>query len=62
MIHGMADAPDPAPRANPALAVDCDICGGWGTVITYRGSHELCPACQPHGDQSYSDSSATRAE
>ncbi|MGI5413907.1 DUF6207 family protein [Streptomyces chartreusis] len=42
----------PVPHADPALARDCSVCLGWGSVITGRGSYELCPECQsgPDGD------------
>lgn len=35
----------PAPRANIALARDCNECRGWGSVVN-DGRHELCPVCQ----------------
>ncbi|GAA3810128.1 hypothetical protein [Streptomyces chiangmaiensis] len=50
MIHGATPAPDPAPRADTALAVDCAMCNGWGSVVTSQGQHELCPSCQPEAD------------
>jgi hypothetical protein len=34
------------PQADPVLARDCDVCRGWGTVITTQGHHEVCPQCQ----------------
>lgn len=36
----------PVPYADPILARSCSVCRGWGTVITDRGSYELCPECQ----------------
>ena len=46
MAHEAAPAHEPAPRANPALARDCEVCHGWGTVVTAQGLHELCRNCQ----------------
>jgi len=46
MAHGAHTAPQPVPRANPVRARDCEVCLGWGTVITDEGRHELCLACQ----------------
>ncbi|MET8784341.1 MULTISPECIES: hypothetical protein [unclassified Streptomyces] len=46
MIHGATPAPDPTPRADTALAADCAMCNGWGSVVTSQGLHELCPICQ----------------
>jgi hypothetical protein len=46
MAHAAHAAPRPLPRANPVLARGCEMCLGWGTVITDEGQHELCPACQ----------------
>lgn len=46
----MARRADPGPervlRANPVLARGCEVCRGWGTVVTDEGWIELCPACQ----------------
>ncbi|MFJ5530333.1 hypothetical protein [Streptomyces sp. NPDC093261] len=47
MTHGAAHALDPALHADPALAVGCSVCNGWGSVIDPEGHHALCPACQP---------------
>ncbi|MFJ5215715.1 hypothetical protein ACIP98_13435 [Streptomyces sp. NPDC088354] len=47
----MTDGASPAPHADPALARDCTYCRGWGTIITDLGRHELCPHCQPVGEQ-----------
>lgn len=46
MTHGTMAAPEANPRANAALAADCEVCNGWGTLITSQGRHELCQACQ----------------
>jgi hypothetical protein len=46
MAHRATAAHEPAPRADLALARDCEVCGGWGTVVTAQGRHSLCPACQ----------------
>lgn len=46
MPRGADPAAEPAPRADPILARGCDACFEWGTVITDKGLHELCPACQ----------------
>lgn len=47
MAHGAhPDSRATFPRADIALARDCEECRGWGTVITTEGHHELCPACQ----------------
>jgi hypothetical protein len=51
MTHGAEGAPRPAPRANLVSARGCEVCRGWGTVITSEGLHEPCAACQtdvPH--------------
>ncbi len=58
MTYGAKAAPDPNPRANAALAVGCEICNGWGTVITTFGRHELCTTCQPHADREDHDTSS----
>ncbi len=57
MSYGASAAPDPIPRANAALAVGCDQCNGWGTVITSQGRHRLCLTCQSRVDQESRDSS-----
>lgn len=49
MAHRATAAREPAPRPDLALARDCEVCGGWGTVVTAQGRHLLCPACQPPG-------------
>jgi hypothetical protein len=56
MAHGADCAPSaqrPAPsagrRADLARAVGCEVCQGWGTVVTDEGRHELCRACQTGG-------------
>jgi len=41
MAPGAIPAPDPIPRANAALAADCDNCNGWGSLITHHGRHDL---------------------
>ncbi|MFF0134544.1 hypothetical protein ACFYTG_54770 [Streptomyces mirabilis] len=46
MTYGAMAAPDSNPRANTALAAGCELCYGWGSVITFQGRHELCQACQ----------------
>ncbi|MER6467346.1 hypothetical protein [Streptomyces collinus] len=47
MTYGTMTAPEPNPRADAALAAGCEVCNGWGSVITSHGRHELCRACQP---------------
>lgn len=49
MAHGADHAPSTAPRADLARAAGCEVCLGWGTVVTDDGRHELCPACQTGG-------------
>jgi len=49
MTYGATTAPESNPRANAALAVGCEICNGWGSVIS-QGRHELCFTCQPDAD------------
>lgn len=49
MTYGATPAPRPNPRADAALAVGCEMCNGWGSVIT-QGRHELCVTCQPDAD------------
>ncbi|MCC5477634.1 hypothetical protein [Streptomyces barringtoniae] len=34
------------PRPDLSLAHDCEVCLGWGTVVTRDGDHELCHMCQ----------------
>ncbi|PZT70432.1 hypothetical protein DN402_09325 [Streptomyces sp. SW4] len=48
MAHG-DHASSTAPRADLARAAGCEVCRGWGTVVTDEGRHELCPACQSAG-------------
>lgn len=50
MIDG-AEAPCPNPRADAVSALGCEVCNGWGSVITHWGRHELCFTCQPHADR-----------
>lgn len=49
MVHGADHASSTAPRADLARAAGCEVCRGWGTVVTDEGRHELCPACQTGG-------------
>lgn len=56
MTHGANAAPDTNPRADAASALGCEVCNGWGSVIT-RGRHELCSTCQPHADREDDDTS-----
>ncbi|WP_432173072.1 hypothetical protein [Streptomyces sp. Tue6028] len=49
MPSGADRAPSTVPRADLARAADCEVCRGWGTVVTDDGRHELCPACQTGG-------------
>lgn len=46
MARSGESASRPVPQADPVLARGCDVCRGWGTVITTQGHHELCPQCQ----------------
>lgn len=46
MSYGAGGAARAAPRPDVPLARDCEVCLGWGTVVTDQGRHELCPACQ----------------
>jgi hypothetical protein len=55
MAYGADAAPEPAPRADPLLARGCEVCLGWGTVITDAGLHELCPGCQTDVRQAESE-------
>ncbi len=62
MHYGATTAPDSHPRANARLAASCEICNGWGSVIS-QGRHELCLTCQPTADREDRDSvHASRAE
>jgi hypothetical protein len=54
MIDG-AKAPCSNPRADATSALGCEVCNGWGSVITYWGRHELCFTCQPHVDRGEDD-------
>jgi hypothetical protein len=54
MAHGADHAPSTAPRADLARAAGCEVCRGWGTVVTDDGRHELCPACQTDGSSAES--------
>ncbi|KOV65474.1 hypothetical protein [Streptomyces sp. MMG1121] len=47
MAHGAHRSPLLPPRPDLGLAHDCEVCLGWGTVVTREGDHELCRACQP---------------
>ena len=57
MIHGANAAPDTNPRADAASALGCEVCNGWGSVITHGGRHELCSTCQPHAAREDDDTS-----
>ncbi|MEV8561608.1 hypothetical protein ACIBJF_52880 [Streptomyces sp. NPDC050743] len=57
MTYGTMAAPESNPRANAALAADCEVCNGWGSVITFQGRHELCQACQSPTEHESHDSS-----
>ena len=46
MAHEANTTPEPAPHADLAMARDCDVCYGWGTVVTEQGCHVLCLTCQ----------------
>ncbi|MFB7510121.1 hypothetical protein [Streptomyces broussonetiae] len=54
MAHGAQRSPLLPPRPDLDLARECEVCLGWGTVVTRDGDHELCHACQPAsgGDES----------
>ncbi|MER6571328.1 hypothetical protein ABT288_35380 [Streptomyces sp. NPDC001093] len=39
------------PRPDLNLARDCEVCLGWGTVVTREGDHELCHMCQGVPDE-----------
>ncbi|MFJ1536839.1 hypothetical protein ACIOFV_52795 [Streptomyces mirabilis] len=49
MAHGAAPAPGTVPRADLARAAGCEVCQGWGMVVTDDWRHELCPGCQTSG-------------
>ncbi|UXY32164.1 hypothetical protein [Streptomyces sp. HUAS TT20] len=57
MTYTTTAAPESNPRANVALAVGCELCNGWGSVITFQGRHELCQACQSPTERECHDSS-----
>ncbi|MET8454259.1 hypothetical protein [Streptomyces sp. NPDC005209] len=57
MTYGTMAAPESNTRANAALAADCEVCNGWGSVITFQGRHELCQACQSPTEHESHDSS-----
>ncbi|MFE2099471.1 MULTISPECIES: hypothetical protein [unclassified Streptomyces] len=57
MTYGTTAAPESNPHANAALAADCEVCNGWGSVITSQGRHELCQACQSPTERECPDSS-----
>lgn len=62
MTHGATAAPPPNPRADAALAFACEICNGWGSVIS-QGRHELCFICQPDaGEEALDGGDAPEAE
>ncbi|MGW1811823.1 hypothetical protein [Streptomyces sp. NPDC002078] len=46
MAHGAHRSPLLPPRPDLSLARDCEVCLGWGTVVTRDGDHELCHMCQ----------------
>ncbi|WP_369368318.1 hypothetical protein AB5L52_41535 [Streptomyces sp. CG4] len=50
MAHGAHRSPLLPPRPNLGLARECEVCLGWGTVVTRDGEHELCHACQTAAD------------
>lgn len=54
MAHGADRAPSAAPRADLARAAGCEVCRGWGTLVTDEGRHELCPVCQTGGQPAQS--------
>ncbi|WP_251091854.1 hypothetical protein [Streptomyces sp. Caat 7-52] len=47
MPYGAQRSPLLPPRPDLSLARDCELCLGWGTVVTRDGEHELCHECQP---------------
>ncbi|MBB5932160.1 hypothetical protein [Streptomyces echinatus] len=56
MTYGTMAAPESNPRANAALADGCEVCNGWGSVITFQGRYELCQACQSPTERECHDS------
>ncbi|MQY36418.1 hypothetical protein SRB17_44190 [Streptomyces sp. RB17] len=46
MAHGAHRSTLLPPRPDTSLARDCEVCLGWGTVVTRDGDHELCHMCQ----------------
>ncbi|MEU2923933.1 hypothetical protein AB0D42_12295 [Streptomyces sp. NPDC048304] len=46
MAHGAHRSPFLPPHPDIGLARDCEVCLGWGTVVTRDGTHELCHMCQ----------------
>ncbi|WP_251096613.1 hypothetical protein [Streptomyces sp. Caat 7-52] len=56
MTYGTMAAPESNPRANAASAAGCEVCNGWGSVITFQGRHELCQACQSPTERECHDS------
>ncbi|MEU6508437.1 MULTISPECIES: hypothetical protein [unclassified Streptomyces] len=59
MAHGAHHSPLLTPRPDLELARDCEMCLGWGTVVTRDGDHELCRTCQPLPED---DEAATRPD
>ncbi|MET9072559.1 hypothetical protein ABZX95_10300 [Streptomyces sp. NPDC004232] len=53
MVYGAHRSPLLPPRPDLGLARDCEVCLGWGTVVSRDGEHELCHACQlaPEDDE-----------
>ncbi|MFJ5033462.1 hypothetical protein ACIQB5_36555 [Streptomyces sp. NPDC088560] len=53
MVYGAHRSPLLPPRPNLGLARECEVCLGWGTVVSRDGEHELCHACQltPEDDE-----------
>lgn len=54
MAHGADHTPSTVPRADLARAAGCEVCRGWGTVVTDDGRHVLCAACQTGGSSAES--------
>ncbi|MER6434329.1 STAS domain-containing protein [Streptomyces sp900105245] len=46
MVYGADRVSGTVPRADLARAAHCEVCRGWGTIITEDWRHELCPVCQ----------------
>lgn len=46
MPYGASPAVRPSSRPDATPARNCEVCLGWGTVVTDQGRYELCPACQ----------------